>query len=267
MPPITAAELRALAVRPLFEPLAAAMCGLRGAGIAALNESAARAMARATVMGRPIRFEPPDDDDPIGYERRVYERGEVLTRPDSWHDLFNALVWLRFPRTKAALNAVHVEEMCSHDPASGRGARRDAATQFDESGLVVLSADRALLDLLSSRRWVDLFWTRRAAVIRSMRFLVFGHGLYDALRSPFYGLCGRAVLITVDHELVEAPIDAQAAHADRVLATRFLQRDWYPRAKCLAPVPVLGIPGVTPASESRAYYEDARQFRQAKASA
>jgi len=52
--------------------------------------------------------------DPVGRERRrradtvraagglrsirthVFETGEVQTRPDNWHDLFNALVWLAF---------------------------------------------------------------------------------------------------------------------------------------------------------------------------
>jgi len=246
----------------LFEPLAAAMHALRGTGVSALNDwiVCSPMFVPATVVGRPIRFVPPDSDS-AAYELRVYERGEVVTRPDSWHDLFNALVWARFPRTKAALNAVHVAEMRAGEPASVRGGRRDAATQFDESGLVVLSAAPELLDLLASRRWADLFWTRRAEVIGRMRFLVFGHGLYDALRAPFYGLCGRAALIEVDQELIEAPIDVQLMLADQVLAQRLLRRDVYPRAKRFAPVPVLGIPGVTAESECRAYYEDERQFR------
>jgi len=255
-----AGELRTLAERPLFEPLAAAMRGLHSVDIDALNESVARMASCTTAVGRPVRFVPPDDD-PIAYEARVYERGEVLTRTANWHDLFNALVWLRFPRAKAALNAVHAREIRSQPNSFVRSPRRDAATQFDESGLVVLSADPELLDLLSARRWVELFWARRAEVVRGMRFLAFGHGLYDALRSPFYGLCGRAALIEVDDEVIGAPIDAQLALADQVLAERFLRLDVYPRAKCFAPLPMLGIPGVTPESDSKAYYQDPGQFR------
>lgn len=255
-------ELRALAARPLFEPLAAAIGGLRDASVASLNEQLvwAEVPPPTTASARPVRFVVPDAD-PAGYETRVYERGEVVTRPDNWHDVFNALVWSRFPRTKAALNSLHVEEIRARDPASGRSAMRDAATQFDESGLVVLSADPVLTELLAARRWVDLFWGRRAEVTRDMRFVVFGHGLYDALRSPFYGLCGRAALIGVDRILIESSIDAQVAHADDVLAQRFLRRDWYPSARCFCPLPVLGIPGMTAESESSAYYEDQRQFR------
>src|SRR5512134_2270502 len=41
------------------------------------------------------------------YEARVYLRGELQVRRDNWHDCFNMLVWLAFPRSKAALNARH----------------------------------------------------------------------------------------------------------------------------------------------------------------
>lgn len=259
---LDAAQLHALSTRALFEPLAAAIGGLDDVDLAALNDL----FARHAVLGLSIRFVAPDDE-PIGYELRVHDRGEVVTRPDNWHDLFNALVWLRFPRTKAALNRVHVEEIRSREVASGRGARRDAATQFDESGLVVVSSSPLLLEMLRARRWVELFWVRREDVIREMRFLVFGHGLYDASRAPFHGLCGRAALIGADRDIVDAPIDTQVVHVDAVLAQRFIEGDAYPHAKCFTPVPVLGIPGVIGASESRAYYEDERQFRPVRASA
>ena len=41
----------------------------------------------------------------VSATRRVLPRGEVETRPDNWHDWFNGLVWLTFPRAKAALSA------------------------------------------------------------------------------------------------------------------------------------------------------------------
>jgi hypothetical protein len=143
----------------------------------------------------------------------------------------------------------------------GRGPLRDAATQFDESGVVILSADPSLFALLRAHRWVELFWGRRADVIRQMRFLVFGHGVYDALRAPFYGLCGRAALVDADPGLIVAGEDAQIQYADAVLARRFDERTWYPRPKCLLPIPLLGIPGVGAQNEALSYYEDARQFR------
>jgi hypothetical protein len=58
---------------------------------------------RHVASGQRIRFVPPQDDGKA-YECRIWERGEVETRPDNWHDFFNALVWLPFrtPRTPSA---------------------------------------------------------------------------------------------------------------------------------------------------------------------
>lgn len=258
---ITASAAAELAARPLFGPLALLLGAVRdGADLDHLNAQAqAYESPSCAAGGRRIRFVDPDDA-PTAYEHRVHAFGEVITRPDSWHDFFNALVWLRFPQTKAALNALHVDEM-ARQRSPARGPLRDAATQFDESGVVILSADPSLFGLLRAHRWVELFWARRADVSRQMRFLVFGHGVYDALRAPFHGLCGRAALIDVDPGLIDASEDMQIRHADAVLARRFDERTWYPRPKCLLPLPLLGIPGVDPQNELPAYYEDARQFR------
>ena len=38
--------------------------------------------------------------DGLHYEQRIAERGEIATREGNWHDLLNALIWLRFPRTE-----------------------------------------------------------------------------------------------------------------------------------------------------------------------
>ena len=38
--------------------------------------------------------------DEEGYEERAFLTGKIATRPGNTHDLFNALIWLAFPRTK-----------------------------------------------------------------------------------------------------------------------------------------------------------------------
>ena len=57
-----------------------------------------------TGNGQPIRFVPSTELDDSAYEQRIYTTGRVSTRPDNWHDLFNALVWVRFPNIKTAMN-------------------------------------------------------------------------------------------------------------------------------------------------------------------
>ena len=62
--------------------------------------------------GVPLRFEaaPARHTPALCYERRIAEEGVIEFREGSRHDFANALAWLAFPLTKAALNAVHVRD-------------------------------------------------------------------------------------------------------------------------------------------------------------
>jgi hypothetical protein len=88
--------------------------------------------------GQAIHFVPSTELDDGAYEHRIYTTGQVSTRPDNWHDLFNALVWMRFPRIKIAMNTLHYHAY-SQQTAGRRGALRDALTLFDECGVIVFS--------------------------------------------------------------------------------------------------------------------------------
>ncbi len=210
-----------------------------------------------TANGRRIRFVPPRSDG-LAYECRIWESGEVETRPDNWHDWFNALVWLTFPRTKIAVSARHVQAMA---PAGAvRGSERDALTHFDECGIAVFSAQPELLDLLRAFQWKALFVERRAEVERAMRFVVFGHATYERLLNPFRGLTAKAVLHAVDASWLGLPAEEQIAAVDAILAAD-LTSGRYTRPRDFQPLPLLGIPGVTPDNADPAYYDDTRQFR------
>ena len=207
--------------------------------------------------GRQIRFVPPCRDG-LAYECRIWESGVVETRPDNWHDWFNALVWLTFPQTKIAISARHVRAMAPDGQV--RGSERDALTHFDECGIVVLSSDPALLDLLRAFQWKTLFVERRAEVERGMRFFVFGHATYEALLKPFRGLTAKAVLHEVDAAWLQMPVAAQLVAVDALLAAD-LSSGRYTRPRDFQPLPLLGIPGVVPENADPAYYDDTWQFR------
>ena len=217
---------------------------------------------RQVASGQRIRFVPPQDDGKA-YECRIWERGEVETRPDNWHDFFNALAWCAWPRTKAACNRLHLAELHARTAAGlpGRGPRRDALTQFDECGIVVVSSDADIPALLAAHAWEEALWTRRARLLQTTRFLVFGHGTWDQLRAPFVGLCAKALYRVVDPAWLALPAAQALAETDAWLAAHLAAAigDFSPRS--LAPLPLLGIPGVTPDSESAEYYRDTRQFR------
>ena len=76
-----------------------------------------------TQSGQALRFAAPPNDG-LAYEQRIWQNGVVATRPGCWHDFFNALVWLSFPRSKAVLNARHVCLSTLESARRGRGLAR-----------------------------------------------------------------------------------------------------------------------------------------------
>lgn len=212
--------------------------------------------------GAPIGFvdsgAPASPDLP--YEQRIFRSGQVPCRSHDWHDLFNALVWLAFPRAKAALNARHVREMAQEAPGK-RGRVRDALTLFDEGGLIVVSTDSVLLQLVREFQWKALFWQRRAELTRHMRFFAFGHALYEKALAPFVGITASAVLLEVDEVFLAAEPRAQLTLADRrvseILGSGHLVRS----PQDFSPLPVLGVPGWSPSTEDERFYENLRYFR------
>lgn len=210
-----------------------------------------------TDTGRRVRFVPPQADGLV-YECRIWESGEVETRPDNWHDFFNALVWLSFPQTKNAISAAHVRAM--QQPGELRGRVRDALTHFDECGIAVLSSRPELLEYLRGFRWKELFVAHRDDVRRYMRFVVFGHATYEQLLAPFRGLTAKALLYPVDASWLAMPAADLSLAVDGLLAAD-VGAGRVASSGDLQPLPLLGIPGVVPASEDPAYYDDTWQFR------
>ena len=193
-----------------------------------------------------MRFVPPAASDPY-YELHLYDSGQVRTRPGNRHDLFNALCWLAFPRTKARINALHAARI----PREGgrRGRLRDLLTIFDEGGALVACADASLNALIRASRWKELYWEQRARVRDAMRFVVLGHATLEQALEPRPGITCKALFIDPARDA-----DAQAAEWLGRLAA-----DAAPRL--LAPLPVFGFPGWLPEGERGEFYDDARFFR------
>ena len=220
------------------------------------------------ASGLPIRFVPQSLRQASfeeKYEPRIFLRGEVQMRAENWHDLFNALVWLAFPRAKAALNLRHYNALQAQQAAGlqNRGPQQDALTLFDEGGVVVLCADRGYADLLRGHHWHELFWQKRAALAGAMGFFVFGHALYEKALQPFAGVTGRGLIFDCNAGLLRAPGDRQNAEIDRCLAELLGDTDRLAGPRELTAVPVLGIPGWCAENEHESYYDDRNYFRPA----
>lgn len=223
-----------------------------------LQEVITRAGIR-TASGLQLQLVPPAADGE-SYEQRLYARGELEFREHNWHDLFNVLVWLTFPRAKAALNARHHAALPA-GKAGGRGPVRDALTLFDESGVIVVSADAELLHMIRGFRWKPLFWERRAAVAADMDFLLFGHALCEKALAPYKGITGRGLLLEVDRDFLALPPAERLLQIDSRVALWIGDPQALRHTHELAPLPVLGIPGWCADNEQSVYYEDRDHFR------
>ncbi|MEZ4257873.1 MAG: DUF3025 domain-containing protein [Polyangiaceae bacterium] len=106
------------------------------------------------------------------YDARIVA-GEVPTRPGSWHDFANALVWGTFPRAKRALHArqhavvrAWVPEGASRLP-NARTREHDALALIDEGGVLETAAGP----------------------------VVFGHALYEGLALGVRAMVARAIAL------------------------------------------------------------------------
>lgn len=248
---------------PLLKTLRATSLQIAGAdwpALTGLQEVITRAGIR-TASGLPLQLIPPAAPGATeSYEQRLYARGELEFREYNWHDLFNVLVWLTFPRAKAALNARHHAALPAGSEG-GRGPVRDALTLFDESGVIVLSADAELLSMIREFRWKPLFWERRAAVVADMDFLLFGHALCEKALAPYKGITGRGLLLEVERDFLALPLAERLTQIDSRVALWISDHQTLRHTHELAPLPVLGVPGWCADNERSAYYEDRDHFR------
>ena len=195
--------------------------------------------------------------DGLHYEQRIAERGDIATRENSWHDLFNALAWLRHPVLKRALNARQVAEIAHMGPKQ-RSRAQYALTHFDEAGVVVALRDPALLVLWDAHDWHGLFWREREAW-RDGRIQVelFGHALLEHALTPTQLLVGKALVVAGSDASPVAAIDVcvRAISAGEVLCDPLELR----------PLPLAGVPGWHPDNGREAFCHEAACFRPVRA--
>ena len=221
-----------------------------GGGVVNCNDQRIRFVPQS---GKPVSFEE-------GFEPRAYLSGQVMVRPENCHDLFNALVWMTFPRTKAAINARHFSLLQEQNDGQ-RSPAGDALTMFDEDGMVVLSCNEHLLELLREFRWKELFWKQRNAVQADMRFMLFGHAMYEKALQPFVGMTAKSILLHVPAATLKLQGDALNDAVDHRLADYVADASQLTRGKSLSPLPVLGVPGWWPQNETASFYDDVSYFR------
>jgi Protein of unknown function (DUF3025) len=204
--------------------------------------------ASATSSKPPVRFVPPTAlPEGDAYEAFIHCTQSVPTR-DNLHDLFNGLVWWRFPQVKKHLNELQATEIKAQGIQPMRGALRDALTLFDENA-ALLQAPAALTEALQRRDWRALFITHRLLWAEA-KLTLFGHALMEKLVVPRKGITAHVWLLP------------QGDNLDGLLLQSL--KPELLAAKPFHPLPVLGVPGWWPDNKNLDFYEDASVFRAAK---
>jgi len=258
-------EAQARLREPPFDTLRPALDRLPAGRWPTHAEITAAASGIVLASGAPLAFVPPRGagDDRSYYELHIAATGEVETRSRNWHDLFNALAWITFPRAKAQVNAMHAAmlEAGGADESRRRSPARDALTLFDEGGIAVASSSAELLRLIYEFRWKELFWQRRQELARHVVFVGFGHAMYEQSLAPFIGMVAKTVFLPVEEGFVALPVEARRTRIDAMLAGHFADRARFASPRLMAPMPLLGIPGWHHANAHEAFYDDPVHFR------
>ncbi len=184
----------------------------------------------------------------MSYEQAIHQTGNCPTR-SGLHDFFNALCWMRYPRTKLKLNTLQAEQIARLGIGAVRGATRDALTLFDENA-ALLQAPDALWDALVRKDWQCLYGALRAQWTGA-RVHPFGHALLEKLAKPRKSITAHVYRVPAHLPDDDALDDwlASGLSADALAIKPF------------AHLPILGVPGWWADNGDPAFYDDPAVFR------
>lgn len=250
----------AVFLRPPLSQWSAFNILLRGARwpeVAALNDFVHN--ASNVQLPKFIAQTPELLSDDLHYEQRIASRRLIATRANNWHDLLNALIWLRYPAVKAALNARQVEEI-EQVGSKQRSRAQCALTHFDEGGAIVLLRDPDLLAPWDAHDWHGLFWRNRGAWMDGgIAVLVFGHALLEHALRPTQLLVSKTLAIIVPNYTNVEDV------AIATIATAIRRGELLNDPQELRPLPLSGLPGWMAENAKESFYRNAPCFRPVRA--
>jgi hypothetical protein len=205
-----------------------------------------------SYTGMPLQFVEQDIrllDDGMHYEQRIFQHGVIATRKNNWHDLFNAMMWLKYPQLKSALNARQWRDLQAHGLKT-RTPGQCAMTLFDEAGAIV-TMPNFMLECWRRHDWQGLF-IQHADKWRSgqAKVAVFGHALLDHALVTETLLVAKCIVI--DHNDLPSCFKSLA---DAIESEKQLLGN-----KELRTLPLCGIPGWHSAMDSAEFIRTAACF-------
>lgn len=199
------------------------------------------------------------------YEPRIYLKGELQTRLENWHDFFNAMCWLQFPKSKASLNALHFEQSKNRKAGSNRSSLENAITLFDECGAIIVADDDSLLDMIRNHEWHSLFCDhtqRKNGELfgKHIQCYVFGHAMHEKSLAPYLGMTTHSVLIKQNRDFFQNTYFAQLQEIDQIVSDLWINGK-IQKTKDLQPFPLLGVPGWWHGKQDESFYANEEYFR------
>lgn len=227
--------------------------------IAALNEWREAAEAFDAIRRPAFIAQTPELlADSLHYEQRI-AAGALATREGDAHDFFNALVWLRHPQLKWALNA----RQCTDIALMGTKTRsrgQYAMTHFDEAGAIVWIADDDVIACWDSHDWEGLFGRHRDAWGSRIAVTVFGHALLEHVAQRDLLPMGRCIVVRVDADEIAARSDGHGVIAtwavnESRIATAIRNGGLLTDPQQLRPLPLAGLPGWHADGDTSAFFD------------
>ncbi len=240
-------------IRPLLDAVERERLSGNGDRIKALNR-----LARERNIELGFAPAPEQKLSAVEYETRIVSHHELIVA-DNWHDLFNACIWLTFPKTKRVISELHVA--LGAGEANRRPRRRDVLTLFDESGVLLVCEPSRCAEFErfnETHQWKTMFVERRSEWLAQAKPMLFGHGALEQLATNWHrGLTAKAQWVPLANEASLEAIDAfvSAQIADNAMLRGSERR---------IPLPLLGVPGWFAENEASACYDDVSVFRPAR---
>jgi hypothetical protein len=194
------------------------------------------------------------------YESRIYLAGELQTRLENWHDYFNAMCWLQFPKIKSALNVLHFENSKIRKVGSNRSPLENAITLFDECGAVIVADDDSLLEMIREHDWKELFWSNKALFGKHIQCYVFGHAMHEKSLMPYIGMAAHSVMLNQGSDFFQKKYVEQLKDIDRIVADLWINKK-IEKPKDMQPFPLLGVPGWWHEKQDEVFYSNDEYFR------
>ncbi len=194
------------------------------------------------------------------YEWEIYRNKAVPMRQQCWHDFFNNLTWLTFPKLKWAI----VQKICDEpSTATTRTSLQNTLAHFDECGVVICSDKPEIFDMIKAFAWKDLF-CRTQNLEQHCKPVIIGHGLFEKGLVPYIGMTAKAVFLPVEKSFFALNTQDQNSFIDQEIA-KYISSEHFPHApKALQPFPMLGWPGWHPDNHDEAFYDNREYFREGR---